>query len=183
MTAERQLLEIIRLDEARLERARALVPAFRDAHDASWLLSHEEEFFELKQIRHETVASARAILRLSEYACDLPHYDHRLWRLVHRALAVNGQVSDETRRLIFYVLGPPMPFGAVIPRAGLGAAEFIARKAGAPFTDPYRIAEDPEVRRQAYRRAAKRLHPDVGGDTRLMQELTAAYESLSAVAN
>lgn len=58
------------------------------------------------------------------------------------------------------------------------AAAFIAAHAGAPKVSARRILADATAARDAYRRAAKALHPDAGGDTALMQELTEAWGSL-----
>lgn len=63
------------------------------------------------------------------------------------------------------------------------AAHFIAEHAGAPKVKATDILQNRKVAKSAYRRASKRLHPDVGGDTRLMQRLTEANATLEASLN
>jgi hypothetical protein len=63
------------------------------------------------------------------------------------------------------------------------AARFIAKHAGAPRTKPAQILADPKVAKSAYRRASKRLHPDLGGDTSMMQRLEEANRILKAELN
>lgn len=63
------------------------------------------------------------------------------------------------------------------------AAEFIAQHAGKPKVTAAAILADSKAMKGAYRRASKRLHPDIGGDARMMQRLTEAHSVLEAHRN
>lgn len=59
------------------------------------------------------------------------------------------------------------------------AAEFIAHWSGLTVT-AQAILRDPNTRRTAYRAAARRAHPDAGGDTDTMTRLNAARDLLDS---
>jgi hypothetical protein len=75
--------------------------------------------------------------------------------------------------------GTPMPAGAMTVEQ---AADFIAGVSMAPDDPTLRpsLIRNAEARANVYRRAAKRLHPDAGGDTELFRRLQEAKAVLDA---
>ena len=72
-----------------------------------------------------------------------------------------------------------MPAGAMTVEQ---AADFIAGVSMAPDDPTLRpsLIRNAEARANVYRRAAKRLHPDAGGDTELFRRLQEAKAVLDA---
>lgn len=118
------------------------------------------------------------------YATDAYHG----WRANLRAIALALQALRAVDRYGITRSGeqyrgwrqiePPRTNGAMTQEQ---AARFLAEQAG---YQPGRIAWDAVLagrtgaRREAYRLAAKRLHPDAGGDAGLFDQLAKAYEAL-----
>ena len=69
------------------------------------------------------------------------------------------------------------PWGAWRSPA-VAAADFISGHAGEPRIPATEILSDTGTLKAAFRRASVRLHPDTGGDTRLMQDLLDARRTI-----
>lgn len=72
--------------------------------------------------------------------------------------------------------GTPMRAAMTVEEAAL----FIAEHSGWASADLDALVDEPGVLDAEYRRAAKRLHPDVGGDPALFRRLQQARELLEA---
>ncbi len=105
------------------------------------------------------------------------------WRANVRAIALSLQALRAVDRYGVSKSGEQYRGWAAI-ESGAGplmsadaASRFVAQQAGGGF-DAAGVLADPEIRARAYRAAARRLHPDAGGDPDDFKRLGAARRLL-----
>ncbi len=108
------------------------------------------------------------------------------WRANVRAIALSLQALRAVDRYGVSKSGEQYRGWAAIesgsePLMSDAAARFIAQQAGGGF-EPADVLGDLEVRARAYRAAARRLHPDAGGDPEDFKRLGAARRLLDETA-
>ncbi|MFD4196633.1 hypothetical protein [Amycolatopsis thermoflava] len=103
------------------------------------------------------------------------------WNPTDRVWTVSAfivpMLADRLRSCGFVV---EFPHGE--PQPGASESSPLVRAATAtpaPWTEAMFAALPGHLRKSAYRALAKVLHPDAGGDTALMRQLTDAYEKAS----
>jgi hypothetical protein len=116
------------------------------------------------------------------YATDV--YDH--WQANVRAITLALQALRAVDRYGVSTSGEQYRGWAQLDTAPAdvamtpdAAAALLAEESGLPAG---RIRLDPEVRARAYKRAAAKLHPDVGGDAALFDLITRARDLLAGQA-
>src|SRR5690606_19550545 len=144
-----------------------------DARDA---LAYAEELRQQAQQGADVVGELEQESKDSlDRAIATRRYARRGFPELCRILHLDGESASIRQEIASRVGRPPlgrqryrfraMPYRPKV----LAAADFIAKHSGTSNASRDEILRDPAAAKSAYRRASLRLHPDRGGDSRLMQ--------------
>lgn len=138
-----------------------------------------------QEILQEFIDGGFRVATVGKYAGVSLDLSRRITRIFDIDLDFEAVLREAMRILQFGETwsSEECPYGPTdLPRE-VDAARFIADHAGEPRMEARHLLSSPKALKSAYRRASKRLHPDLGGETAMFQRLEAAYRMITVSRN